>query len=129
MTYVSTPTPGAVPQERRSRKPSMKLAAVVLTVVVGGAIAYGTSTVNDVATQAIPAVSDNPELLKLDKTSADVAHPSGRKTPRWVPGGEVITSEMTNAQFTQFLIDIGRLPQGAIPTGTQPVDTGGSGPR
>lgn len=117
MTYVSTPTPGAVPQERRSRRPGTKLVAVILTVAVGGAIAYGASTVNDVATQA-PSVSENPELLKgIDVTSADVAHPSGRKTPRWVPGGEVVAPKMTNEQLTQYLIDTGRLPQGAIPTG------------
>ena len=128
MTYVSTPSPGAVPQERRSRKLGTKLTAVVATVAVGAAIALTISTVDDVAVPT-PAVNENPELLKHNPATDDVAHPSGRKTPRWLPGA-VVAPEMTNEQFTQYLIDTGRLPQGAIPTGTQPVaDLEESGPR
>lgn len=107
----------------------MKLAAVVLTVVTGAAIAIGLSNVNDVAAPTTPAVSENPELLKGIDANNDVAHPSGRKTPRGVPSGAVVAPGMTNEQFIQYLVDMGRLPQGAIPTGSQPVETEGSGPR
>lgn len=126
MTYVSTPSPGAVPQERRTRRPGTKLIAVLLTVAAGGAIAFGASVVNDVADRA-PAVSENPELLKHDN-AIDDNFDLGRRTPRGA-GGAAGTSTMTNEQFIQMMIDSGRLPQGAIPTGTQPVDTGRSGPR
>ena len=80
MTYVSTPSPGAIPQEKRSRRPGTKLTAVVLTVVAGAAIAFGVSTVDDVATPA-PTVSENPELLKHDQTIDDNFDMS-RRTPR-----------------------------------------------
>ena len=128
MTYVSTPSPGAVPRERRFRRPGTKLIAVVLTVAAGAAIAFGISTVDDVAAPS-PAVNENPELLKHDQ-AIDDNFDMGRRTPRGA-GGAVGASQMTNEQFVQMLIDTGRLPQGAIPTGAdQPVtDSRGDGPR
>ena len=128
MTYVSTPSPGAVPRERRSQRSGMKLIAVVLTVAAGAAIAFGISAVDDAAAPS-PAVSENPELLKHDQ-AIDDNFDMTRRMPRGA-GGAAGASQLTNEQFVQMLIDTGRLPQGAIPSkAEQPgTDSRGDGPR
>jgi hypothetical protein len=95
-------------------------------VAAGAAIAWGLSAVDDVAAPA-PVVSENPEILKHN-AAIDDNFDMGRRTPRGA-GGAAGASQMTHEEFVQYLIDTGRLPQGAIPTGTPQVESEGSGPR
>ncbi|MFZ0013705.1 MAG: hypothetical protein WAL25_06255 [Acidimicrobiia bacterium] len=120
MTYVSTPSSGAL-QRKQPRKFSSVLVAAAIVVASGAAIAIGITVMQDASPTVTGSLYPSPEVLKNwtapgTSSATNQVDPADRVHMGRTPAMES-ASEMSHGAFVEPLEDAGLIPSGAIPTG------------
>jgi hypothetical protein len=120
MTYVSTPSSGAL-QRKQPRKFSSVLFAAAIVVASGSAIAIGINVMQDASPTVTGSLYPSPEVLKnwqapATRPATNQVDPADRAHLGRTPAlGSA--SGMSHGEFVETLENDGLIPSGAIPTG------------
>lgn len=146
MTYVSTPSSGAL-REKRPRKFGTAFIAVAITVAAGAAIAVGLSIAQDqtvnvggsvyterLEAMRLPAPAESVYTERLEAMRLETpAVTGGAKHAGHIHRGRTPALEtqagVSHGEFVQDMVEAGLVPAGAIPTGTPEITIGAGTPQ